>query len=99
MPLRILLALAFTVAVALVSGGCSRVTIQSESAKFAAIMPAWPWQDSTRAIEKMNLSAKGTNFTASLSGLNDTETTSTNATRMLTDVVGAVVGAAVKAAK
>lgn len=78
--------------------GCSNIRVYDETrqAGFTATIPAWPWQDSTRVIERMNLSSKTNAFTASMRGLNETETTSTNATSIVTDIVGAAVRAAIK---
>lgn len=91
----------FTVAVALAFTGCmSTVRIEDENrgVRFVASVPAWPWQNSMRLLDKMNLSARGTNFTASLRGLTETETTDTNTVRMIESIVGAAVGSAIRAA-
>ncbi len=77
--------------------GCSTVRITDKDAgvTFTAIMPAWPWQNSQRVLERMNLSARtnGT-FTASIRGLTESETTSTN----FPSIIEAIVAGAVKGA-
>lgn len=81
--------------------GCSFVKIQDQTRQvaFSAVMPAWPWQDSGRVLERMNLSSKTNAFTASIRGLQDNETTSTNAVDLVSQVVSSAVGAAVSAAR
>lgn len=78
--------------------GCTYVRVydNQRQAGFSSMMPAWPWQDSTRILDKMNVSAKTNSFTASVRGLADTETTSTNAVAGVAEIVSAAVRAAVK---
>ena len=83
----------------LILPGCSFVSAydKERGTGFRAVMPAWPWQDSARVVDRINVSSKTNSFTASIHGLNDTETTSTNAVNLLESAVGAAVGAAVRA--
>ena len=74
--------------------GCNTVSIHHQDVTFSARVVAWPWQDSQRTIDRLNLAAKGTNFTASLRGLTESETTSTNFNALVQSVVGAAVRAA-----
>lgn len=82
--------------------GCAFVRIsdpQTGKQIVNAAVPAWPWQDSARTIAGIKVTSK-TNYTlATLTGLDETQTTSTNATALISDVVGAAVGAAIKSAK
>lgn len=68
-------------------------------AGFTSVTPAWPWQDSSRVLDRMNLSAKTNSFTASLRGLAETENTSTNAAAIVQSVVSAAVSAAIGAGR
>jgi hypothetical protein len=82
----------------LAGAGCmSTVTIEDaqRGVTFRASVPAWPWQDSMRAIDRLTLSTKGTNFNASLRGLSESETTSTNITDLFERGISAAVRAAV----
>jgi len=81
--------------------GCARVRVYDDSkqAGFVATTPAWPWQDSTRVLDKLNLSSKTNSFTASVRGLSESESTSTNTTEFISAVVGAAVRAGISAAK
>jgi hypothetical protein len=83
--------------------GCSVLRIKNVQPNGAettvtAYVPAWPWQDSGKNIERLTVSARTNSFNSSLKGLEDTETTSTNAANLLERTVSAAVGAAVKAA-
>lgn len=62
-----------------------------------AYIPAWPWQDSQRTIERMNVSAKtnGT-FTASVRGLEEIQSTSTNLADIIRAVAEGVVSGVIK---
>lgn len=76
--------------------GCSVVKVYDKERKagFTALVPAYPWQDSYRVIERMNVSSRSNGFTASIRGLNDTEVTSTNAAALIESVSkGAIEGA------
>ncbi len=84
--------LSLLVLAALLCAGCEVVRVNERG--ITAYAPAWPWQDSMRAIERVNLSNRTNNFTAAMRGMSDSETISTNAV----DLVERVVGAAVKAA-
>lgn len=85
------------IAVALVLASCSSVTIedQTRQVRFSAVMPAWPWQDSLRAVERVNLSARTNTTTFSIRGLTEQETGATNLPTLLEAVVTAAVRAAV----
>ena len=78
--------------------GCAYVRVYDEQrhAGFSSMMPSWPWQDSTRVLDRMNVSSKTNSFTASVRGLNDSETTSTNTVSAVAEIVSAAVRAAVK---
>lgn len=86
-------------ALVLFASGCSYVRICDDQGRTLAraSMPAWPWQDSTRAIERLNITKRGTNFTVSLKGLEDAEKASTN--MVFFEGLGTAIGTAVKAAK
>ncbi len=90
----LLLTLAATLTLA---PGCSYVTVKREG--FSAVMPAWPWQDSTRALERLNISSKTNSFTASVRGLNDSENTSTNTADLFKKGIEGAVQGAVSALK
>lgn len=82
--------------------GCAVISIHDPSTNkvaFRVWAPAWPWQDSTDAIKKLNISSRTNHFTASLANLDATQTTSSNAVALIESAVGAAVTAAVKAAK
>lgn len=81
--------------------GCSYVRVYDKErrAGFSASMPAWPWQDSTRVIDRVNVSAKTNSFTASVRGLDESESTSTNAAAMIEAVSKGAIEGAVKALK
>lgn len=82
--------------------GCAVITISDPSTGHTvarAIVPAWPWQDSNQAVNKLGLRSRTNDFTLGVNGFQTQEVTSTNATQFLENVVGAAVGAAVRAAK
>ena len=72
--------------------GCNtaRIADDNRGVVFSAKMVAWPWQDSQRTIDRLNLSARGTNFTTSLRGLSEQETTSTNLSSLVESVAAGV---------
>jgi hypothetical protein len=81
--------------------GCSTVRIEdARGVRFVARVPAWPWQDSLRALERLNISTR-TNGTTTIAirGLNETEATGSNAVELVSRTAGAVVRAAIEAAK
>lgn len=81
--------------------GCSTVRIedQQRGISFVARVPAWPWQDSLRALERLNISARTNGTTIAVRGLNETESTGSNAVELVSRTAGAVVRAAIEAAK
>lgn len=78
--------------------GCSTVSIhdRQRGISFTAIVPAWPWQDSAKTIDHLTLSARGTNFSASLRGISDSEVTNTNSAAMLGEVIGIAIRTAIR---
>jgi hypothetical protein len=70
--------------------GCNTASITDQRVTFTARMVAWPWQDSQRTIEKLTVSARGTNFNFSLRGLSEQETTSTNLSSLIESVAAGV---------
>ena len=97
--LLILCALCASVAIL---SGCAFVRVSDPATGKTVInaaIPAYPWQDVNRTLRGIALTSR-TNYThATLTGLDEQTATSTNATAMLSDIAGAVVGAAIKAAK
>jgi hypothetical protein len=91
----------FILAALLSVTGCAYVSVYDDQkqAGFKSVVPAWPWQDSTRVLDKMNVSSKTNAFTASVRGLSDSETTSTNTVDLVSKTVSAAVSAAVTSAK
>lgn len=77
--------------------GCLRMRVEDRQRDivFTSSMPSWPWQDNQRSLERLNVSGRGTNFTISIRGLEETESGATNFPKILE----AVIGAAVRAAK
>lgn len=81
--------------------GCSYVRVYDKErrAGFSAAMPAWPWQDSSKVIDRVNVSAKTNSFTASVRGLNESEVTSTNSVNLVEAVTKGAIEGALKAVK
>jgi hypothetical protein len=98
---NLLLLVGVAVASLFLLGGCTSVKVYDDQrqAGFRAVMPAYPWQDSTAVLERLNISARSNTFTVSVRGFSESENTSTNAVNLVTGVVGAAVGAAIQAAK
>lgn len=97
-----LLALAMATALLVSSAGCTHIALYDPATghKIASgNIPAWPWQDSSQAIQRLAMRSRTNDLTISLSGVTSQETTSTNAVNLIENVVGAAVGAAVRAAK
>lgn len=90
----LMLAIASAAIISLTSG-CAHVSVTRDG--FSAITPAWPWQDSTRVIDRLNVSTKTNAFTASVRGLNESEQTSSNAVLIIQAVTEAAIRAAAKA--
>ncbi len=80
---------------ALMGMGCAYVKAYDDQrqAGFKTVMPAWPWQDTTAVLDRMNVSSKSNSFTASVRGLSESDTISTN----VADIAGKITGAAVSA--
>ncbi|MFO1487955.1 MAG: hypothetical protein U1F65_05720 [Verrucomicrobiota bacterium] len=82
--------------------GCTAVKIYDPTTgqpAVSAVSPAWPWQDSFRSLKGLTVTAKTNNFAARVSGLDESQVTSTNAVDLVSKVTGAAVSAAVQAAK
>lgn len=82
--------------------GCNSVRIDDPNGgpAFRATMVAWPWQDSLRVVEKMNLSSRTNgNFTASIRGLSESEMVSTNLSLLLNGLVETAIRAGIGAIK
>jgi hypothetical protein len=81
--------------------GCSTVRIDDPQSRvtFVARVPAWPWQDSFRALERLNISARTNSITINLRGLNETQAIGSNAVELVERTAGAVVRAAITSAK
>lgn len=82
--------------------GCAAINVSNvdgpKTTRTSIYVPAWPWQNSQQIVERFSLSAKTNAFTLSLKS-SQTETSDTNFWPGVNGVVGAAVGAAVKAAK
>lgn len=58
---------------------CSSVRIETPEGHVLARMPAWPWQDSTRIIERLGVTTKTNGATSiTLRGLQDGQNGATN---------------------
>ena len=78
----------------LVMVGCTTVTMKSpDGTVFQTSMPAWPWQDGKKLVAKMS-QATPDGYKASLSGLGDSQTTTSNTV----DIIGTIVESAVRGA-
>lgn len=74
--------------------GCTTVTMKSpDGTVFQTSMPAWPWQDGKKLVAKMSQTAPD-GYKASLSGLGDSQSTTTNTV----DIIGTIVESAVRGA-
>ena len=90
-----------SILLSVISSGCAFVRISDPQGHTVinAAVPAWPWQDSTRTISGITIASRTNNFTARMTGFEDSQVTSTNAATITENLVGAVVRAAVSAAK
>ena len=79
--------------------GCTVTRMKTDNASITSYTVAWPWTDTTKAMEKANLTSATNKSTINLTGYNETERGNTNTLQLLESAVGAAVGAAVKAAK
>ena len=86
------------VALALLTG-CTVTRMKTDNARVTSYTVAWPWVDTTKALEKANLTSQTNKSTINLSGFAESERGNTNTLQTLEAVVGAAIGAAVKAAK
>lgn len=78
----------------LVMVGCTTVTMKSpDGTVFHTSMPAWPWQDGKKLVAKMS-QVTPDGYKASLSGLGDSQTTTSNTV----DIIGTIVESAVRGA-
>lgn len=76
---------------ALINSGCSSVTVTNTRpdgsiVKFSATLPAYPWSDVNKSLDKLNLSAATNKTTLSIRGLTEETTGATN----FISVIGAV---------
>ena len=84
----------FLAVAAMVFTGCTTITMKSpDGTTFHTSMPAWPWQDGKKLVAKMT-QATPDGYKASLSGLGDSQTTTSNTV----DIVGTIVESAVQGA-
>ena len=82
---------------AMLVAGCNVVSVRNGPVHLTAYMPAWPWQDGSRVIERASMTARTNVATVDLRGMSEQQTTSTN--EVFERMVSAAVGAAVRAAK
>jgi hypothetical protein len=94
--MRVMLGLALLVGC---FSGCAYVRVYDKEKQvgFSSMMPAWPWQDSTAVIDRVQFSAKTNTFTASVRGLNETEVTNTNSAALVQAVTQGAIEGALKA--
>ena len=86
---KVVLAVAVTVLT-----GCTTVTMKSpDGMVFRTSMPAWPWQDGKKLVSKMS-QATPDGYKSTLSGLGDSQTTTSNTV----DIIGTIVESAVRGA-
>ena len=93
-------ALAFACLLPMLPLGCAMVSIRNldgdKRTTATAYVPAWPWQDSQQIVDRLTVSARTNGaFSASLRA-SESEVTNTN---LVSTVVNAAVGAAVRASK
>lgn len=99
--IRAALFLALVATAALCFTGCAYVSVRDNERKasVSCVTPAWPWQDSTRVLDRLSVSARSNTFTTTIRGLDESQTTSTNAVDLVGRVTGAAVSAAIGAAR
>ena len=79
--------------------GCTVVTMDSpDGTTFRSSMPAWPWQDGKKMVSKMTQTAPD-GYRASLSGLGESQETSTNTVALIGTIVESAVRGAVEGMK
>lgn len=79
--------------------GCTVTRMKTDNASVTSYTVAWPWTDTTKALEKASLTSATNKSSINLAGFAETERGNTNTLQALEGVIGAAVGAAVKAAK
>lgn len=87
-------------ALVLLCSGCAYVRVYDHNSHsgFSSMMPAYPWQDSTQIINRMNLSVKTNGaFTASIRDLNAAEVTSSNSVHLIEAASRGAIEGAIKA--
>jgi hypothetical protein len=82
--------------------GCSVIRVSNdkvtgEATRVTCYVPAWPWQDSTKSIEKLTVYSRTNYFSSSLSGLDESQQTSSNAVGLIQAVTAGAVSGAVRA--
>lgn len=101
--LLILGMIAAFILVGLFTGGCTVTRVHSGDgatrSSVTSYTVAWPWLDTTKALEKAKLGAKTNSSEIALSGYSESESMSTNAAAFMERGISAAVGAAVKAVK
>ena len=82
--------------------GCAAINVSNvegtRQTHTSIYVPAWPWQNSQQIVDRFQLTARTNTFSLGLKS-SQTETGDTNFWTGFNGVVGAAVGAAVKAAK
>ena len=89
---------------AVTATGCTVTRIHSEDGSggktsVTSYTPGWPWMDTQKALDKATLSTSTNSTSLNLAGYTEAETGNTNAMDTVQAVVGAAIGAAVKAGK
>ncbi len=89
------------VAAALVLGcGCNSLNLTTpDGSKVTGHIVAWPWQDSSAALQKVFVTHKTNASSISVAGLTQEQVTSTNAVQLIQAITEAAVAGAVKGAK
>lgn len=85
----------FTASLITLLAGCSilRVEDTRSGVTVTTKLPVWPWQDSTRALDRLNISSATNRTTVSVRGLEDATTGGTNIVdtlRALDSILGKV---------
>lgn len=95
--------IAALILVGLLTGGCTVTRVNSGNgatkSSVTSYTVAWPWLDTTKALDKAKLGAKTNSSEIALSGYTESESMSTNAVSFMERGISAAVGAAVKAIK
>lgn len=90
------LGLALLILLLILGNGCTVSRLHSDNASVTTYTVAWPWLDTTRAVDKARITSATNKSEINLSGYAESEKVSTNAAAFQGELLGTAIKAFAK---